>query len=216
MEPGDLSKTDQIAFHIYTKLLHVVYAARASEQGQGQGQPQGKVDKWFKLETPLALSAATPAGELDLYRSLSSPYPYPYLPVSASDSASSSLSTSQPPLALQVLLVIPPSSSRGGTAIVHTPTGTRVEPEPRTSASGSSSAGGGASDPSWKSSTEEVLPPTMYRNAIPLFHTLLKLLRILPASPVVRKLTGRKPEEGHRKREWGRETRVSRRRVAPS
>ncbi|KAF8203414.1 hypothetical protein K438DRAFT_1820135 [Mycena galopus ATCC 62051] len=197
MAPGDLVKADQIAFHIYTKLFRVLYAASASEQGRGQGpgQPQGKVDNWAQvnLETPLAPSAVTPTAELDLYRSLSSSYPCPYSSVSASDSTPSS-SKSPPPLALQVLLAIPSASTRGGTALVHISTGARVEPEPRevlleewvlafslsastsgttdsaSTASRSSSAGGGASDRSRKSSTDEdtdVLLPTMYKNAIP-------------------------------------------------
>ncbi|KAF8137931.1 hypothetical protein K438DRAFT_732726 [Mycena galopus ATCC 62051] len=38
MVPGDLAKADQIAFHIYTKLFHVLYATGASDHGQGQGQ----------------------------------------------------------------------------------------------------------------------------------------------------------------------------------
>jgi hypothetical protein len=44
MALGDSAKADQIAFHIYTKLFHVLYAARASEQAPGPGQ--GKTDKW--------------------------------------------------------------------------------------------------------------------------------------------------------------------------
>ncbi|KAF8203412.1 hypothetical protein K438DRAFT_571443 [Mycena galopus ATCC 62051] len=212
-------------------------------QSQGQGQPQAKVDKWFRLETPLALSAATPAGELDLYRSLSSPYPYPYPSVSASYSASSSSPPRSPPKSSlssrpQAPAAAPPSCtpppapvsnlsrvrscSRSGFwgSLVRLAASTRTPSSATgTSDSGSSCAGGGVSDTSRKSSTDSdtnVLPPTMYRNAIPLFHTLLKLLRILPAWRVVCKLTGRKPRKRHRKREWGRETWVTRRRAASS
>ncbi|KAF8203400.1 hypothetical protein K438DRAFT_2015135 [Mycena galopus ATCC 62051] len=131
---------------------------------------------------PLAPPAATPAAELDLYRSLSSPSPYP----------SSSSSTSPPAFTLQVLFHIPLANRRGGTALVHTPT-TRVEPEPRrvlleelfwdTSSTDS------------ETDSESVLP-TMHRNALPLFRAFFALLRILPAWRVVRKLTGRKPGGG--------------------
>ncbi|KAF7369477.1 Autophagy-related protein 13 [Mycena venus] len=190
MAAGDSAKADQIAFHIYTKLFHVLYAARASEQGPGTG----KTDKWFNLETPLAPSAATPTTELDAYRTLSSTTP------------------PQHPLALQVLLVVPPPG--GGTALVHKPTGTRLEPEPRhvlleewvldflspsSSTSASTSTSETASLSSASSSTDEetdVLPPTIYKNAIPLFRALYALLRILPAWRVVRKLTGRRPGAG--------------------
>lgn len=45
MAAGDSAKADQIAFHIYTKLFHVLYAARASDQGP----PSGKADKWVSI-----------------------------------------------------------------------------------------------------------------------------------------------------------------------
>ncbi|KAJ7689878.1 autophagy-related protein 13-domain-containing protein [Mycena metata] len=195
---SDSTKADQIAFHIYTKLFHVLYAARASEQGVGA---VGKADKWFNLETALAPALATPTLELDSYRALSS-------------------SSGIKPLAIQVLLVVPPPG--GGTALVHKASGTRVEPEPRyvlleewvlgfsststsistssTSDASSSSSSSAASDTtaSGGSSTSEetdadVLPSTIYKNAIPLFRALFALLRILPAWRVVRKLTSRKP-----------------------
>ncbi|KAJ7437402.1 phosphorylated protein that interacts with Vac8p, partial [Mycena latifolia] len=157
MAAGDSAKADQIAFHIYTKLFHVLHAARASEQGP----PTGKTDKWFNLETPLAASATTPTGELDAYRALSAaPAPRP--------------------LAVQVLLAVPPPG--GGTALVHAPSRTRVEPSPRfvlleewvlAFAPPASSA---ATD-----EEADVAPPTIYKNAIPLFRALFALLRILPA-----------------------------------
>ncbi|KAJ7123442.1 autophagy-related protein 13-domain-containing protein [Mycena epipterygia] len=172
MAPGDSAKADQIAFHIFTKLFHVLHAARASDQGP----PSGKTDKWFNLETPIAAPGNTPTSELDLYRSLSS---------------FSSTSAAPRPLTVQILLAVPPPG--GGTALVHTPSRTRVEPQPRlvlleewvlAFSPPSSSA----------SSTDEadVLPPTIYKNAIPLFRALYALLRILPAWRVVRKLAGRR------------------------
>ncbi|KAJ6452813.1 autophagy-related protein 13-domain-containing protein [Mycena sanguinolenta] len=172
MAAGDNAKADQIAFHIYTKLFHVLYAARASELGP----VQAKTDKWFNLETAAAPPASTPTAELDAYRALST------MPPSRA-------------LAIQVLLVVPPPG--GGTALVHKPSGTRIEPEPRfvlleewvlafTPSSSSASS----------SEDTEVLPPTIYKNAIPLFRALFALLRILPAWRVVRKLTGRRPGTG--------------------
>ncbi|KAJ7669901.1 hypothetical protein DFH06DRAFT_1372271 [Mycena polygramma] len=96
MAAGDSAKADQIAFHVYTKLFHVLYTARASDQGAAQG----KIDKWyriqFNIETPTAAPGNTPTAELDAYRALSS------LPPPA-------------PLAVQVLLVVPPPG--GGIAL---------------------------------------------------------------------------------------------------
>ncbi|KAJ6521989.1 hypothetical protein B0H19DRAFT_1386753 [Mycena capillaripes] len=60
MAAGDNAKADQIVFHIYTKLLHILYATRASVQGP----LQGKTDKWFNLETPLAAPGRTPIAEV--------------------------------------------------------------------------------------------------------------------------------------------------------
>ncbi|KAJ7079441.1 autophagy-related protein 13-domain-containing protein [Mycena belliarum] len=193
MPAGDSAKADQIAFHIYTKLFHVVHAARASEQGP----PSGKTDKWFNLETPLAASATVPASSLDAYRALSaSPAPRP--------------------LAIQVLLAVPPPG--GGTALVHTPSRTRVDPAPRfvlleewvlafaAPASSSASAHSAAStstSTSRSSSTDDggdVAPPTIYKNAIPLFRALFALLRVLPAWRAVRKLAGRRAANGGRLR----------------
>ncbi|KAJ7918846.1 phosphorylated protein that interacts with Vac8p, partial [Mycena leptocephala] len=161
MALGDSVKADQIAFHIYTKLFHVLYAARASEQAPGPGQ--GKTDKWFNLETPLAPPSSTPTLELDAFRALSASPPPP-----------------QRALAVQILLVVPPPG--GGTALVHKASGTRLEPEPRfvlleewvlafTASSASTD----------DESSADVLPPTIYKNAIPLFRALYALLRILPA-----------------------------------
>ncbi|KAJ6475971.1 autophagy-related protein 13-domain-containing protein [Mycena vitilis] len=180
MPAGDSTKADQIAFHVYTKLFHVLYAARASEQGPGQG----KIDKWFNLETPIAAPGSTPTAELDAYRALSS-LPPPH------------------PLAVQVLLVVPPPGS--GTALVHTPSGTRIDPEPRYvlleewvlgltpfTAASDASRSSASSSTAEEEGDADVLPSTIYKHAIPLFRALFALLRILPAWRVVRKLTGRR------------------------
>ncbi|KAJ7669890.1 phosphorylated protein that interacts with Vac8p [Mycena polygramma] len=183
MAAGDSAKADQIAFHVYTKLFNILYAARASDQGA-----KGKIDKWFNLEAPIAAPGDTPTAELDAYRALSS------LPPPA-------------PFAIQVLLVVPPP--RGGTALVHKPSGTRIEPEPRyvlleewvlgfTPGAPSTASSSAASDTSASTADEhvDVLPSTIYKNAIPLFRALFALLRILPAWRVVRKLTGRRTSAG--------------------
>ncbi|KAJ7732076.1 phosphorylated protein that interacts with Vac8p, partial [Mycena maculata] len=183
MSAGDSAKADQIAFHVYTKLFHVLYAARASDQGPATG----KTDKWFNLETPLIASMHTPTAELDAYRALSSLSPSPSSSSSLPSSPSTSSSAAKP-LAIQVLLSVPPAG--GGTALVHAPSRTRVEPEPRfvlleewvlafasasTATSSSADRGGeGGRD-------ADVLPPTIYKNAIPLFRALYALLRVLPA-----------------------------------
>ncbi|KAJ7437386.1 hypothetical protein FB451DRAFT_1570684 [Mycena latifolia] len=160
MAAGDSAKADQIAFHIYTKLFHVLHAARASEQGP----PTGKTDKWFNLETPLTASATTPTGELDAYRALSAlPAPRPL--------AVQVLLAPSPRFVLLeewVLAFAPPASSAASSS-----SAASTKSESRSSASTSRS-----------SSTDEeadVAPPTIYKNAIPLFRALFALLRILPA-----------------------------------
>ncbi|KAJ6541187.1 autophagy-related protein 13-domain-containing protein [Mycena vulgaris] len=187
MAAGDSAKADQIAFHIYTKLFHLLHTARASDQGV----QTGKTDKWFNLETPLG----PPTPELDVYRTLSSAYaPAPR------------------PMTVQVLLAVPPPG--GGTVLVHAASRTRVEPSPRfvlleewilafaapaSSAASSSSSASTKSDTSGSTSTEEdgdVAPPTIYKNAIPLFRALYALLRILPAWRAGRKLAGRRANGG--------------------
>ncbi|KAF8171072.1 hypothetical protein K438DRAFT_1982347 [Mycena galopus ATCC 62051] len=156
----------------------------------------------LNLETPLAPSTATPgAAEVDLYRPFSSPNPYP----SASASASASSSTSPPPLALQVLLLIPPASTRGGAAGSRSRSGwwgsllrlrrprpcllpLRLQEPPLRDLQ--------VRRERYVEDDTDVLRPTMYKNAMLLFRALFALLRILPAWRVVRKLTGRKPGGG--------------------
>ncbi|KAK7014323.1 autophagy-related protein 13, partial [Favolaschia claudopus] len=77
-----LKRTDDIAFHIYTKAFQLIYAARASDQGP----PSDKIDKWFNLET----SAVTESSSLATFRLISS------LPS---------------PLTIQVLLAVPSSKT---------------------------------------------------------------------------------------------------------
>ncbi|CAK5276839.1 unnamed protein product [Mycena citricolor] len=117
------AKADQIAFRMYSKLFHVVHAARASAEGPtGSGSGSGKTDKWFNLETPIV----SPAPDFDTYRALSSAY-YAYASTPASPSAQTH-HQDPPDLVIEVLLAVPPPG--GGTALVHGPTQTRVEPQP--------------------------------------------------------------------------------------
>ncbi|KAJ7257142.1 autophagy-related protein 13-domain-containing protein [Mycena rebaudengoi] len=199
MAAGDSAKSDQIAFHIYTKLFHVLYAARATD-AFSSNPATARVDKWFNLETPLA---PAPPAELDAYRALSSAPPPPP-PLAPGDRDPTPTNDAAKPLTLQILLAVPPAG--GGLALVHAASRTRVEPEPRWVlleewvlrfvTSPSSSASSASSSASSTSGTDngdrdEVLPPTIYKNAIPLFRALFALLRILPAWRVVRKLAGR-------------------------
>jgi autophagy-related protein 13 len=120
MALGDSAKADQIAFHIYTKLFHVLYAARASEQAPGPAQ--GKTDKWVRISFLTTISirfilnlfgfyCSSTSKQLDSFRALSASPPPP-----------------QTAPAVQILLVVPPPG--GGTALVHKASGARVEPEP--------------------------------------------------------------------------------------
>ncbi|KAF7324536.1 Autophagy-related protein 13 [Mycena kentingensis (nom. inval.)] len=165
MAGGDVAKADQIAFHIYTKLWHVVNAARTNDNGVG------RTDKWFNLDTPIT---STP--DLDAYRSISA-------------------GSAPRPLTIQVVLAVPPPG--GGTALVHAPTSTRIEPEPRfvlleewtlacSPVSDSSSTQSSSTD------DNDILPPTIYKNSIPLFRAIYALLRILPAWRTVLKLGKRR------------------------
>ncbi|KAJ7887627.1 hypothetical protein B0H14DRAFT_3856322 [Mycena olivaceomarginata] len=191
MAPGDRAKADQIAFHIYTKLFHVLYAARASDQGQGTG----KTDKWVIQPR----DAARPTRRDAHPRARRLPRTVHRSSVLTTFGAAGRAGPPRRP------------APGGGTALVHTPSGTRIEPEPRyvlleewmlalipststsasTSAStssaaststASSTAGSGSTSSSDTSVDEDtaVLPPTIYKNAIPLFRALYALLRNPP------------------------------------
>ncbi|KAJ6528563.1 hypothetical protein B0H19DRAFT_1083501 [Mycena capillaripes] len=160
---GNSAKADQIAF-IYTKLFHVLNAARAFDQGP----LQGKTDKWFNLKTPLAAPGSTPTTEHDAY---------------------CAFPTAPPPAALAWHLHRARTAARppGGMG-THVGAFSTLCPLDVV-----------GSDTSRSSSTDEeadVLPPTIYKNAIPLFRALFALLRILPAWRVVRKLAGRRAPGG--------------------
>ncbi|KAK6978025.1 autophagy-related protein 13, partial [Favolaschia claudopus] len=154
-------RTDEIAFHIYTKAFQLIYAARASDQGP----PLGKIDKWFNMETPVAAPLGFQS-DLEIYRSISS------------------LPEPRPRLAIQVLLAVPSSET-----LVHTSTGTRIFPECRLvlleewrltfSALGLPRIGWSQQD----QRDDEVLPEpaTIYKTAISVFRSVFSLLRILPA-----------------------------------
>ncbi|KAJ8488952.1 hypothetical protein ONZ45_g13772 [Pleurotus djamor] len=171
-------KADQIAFHVYTKLTHVVNHARTTTDQRGQPKP----DKWFNLETPD--SDFFSKEDREPYRALSS-YIHPTLP---------------PPLEIQVLLTIPELASNQ--VLVHldpdTNTRHRIEPTPRfillesfildfahhgsTSSFSSSSSSTGVAD---------IAPSTMYKHGIPLFRSLYTMLRVMPAWKVFKRLKRR-------------------------
>ncbi|KAJ7215664.1 hypothetical protein C8J57DRAFT_1483139 [Mycena rebaudengoi] len=176
---GQRKSRTRSRFHIYyTKLFHVLYAARAAES---IGKP---CDREVQPRNAARNGPAGGAGRLSKA------------------------------LALQILLAVPPAG--GGLALVHAVSRTRVEPEPRWvlleewvlrfASSPSSSASSASSSASSTSSTDnggrdEVLLPTIYKNAIPLFRALFALLRILPAWRVVRKLAGRGARAGDGRRD---------------
>ncbi|KAJ6528540.1 hypothetical protein B0H19DRAFT_536484 [Mycena capillaripes] len=157
MAAGDSAKVDQIAFHIYTSFpMSCVLRAPRSRVRYRERLISGS----FNLKNPLATPGSTLIVEIDTYRALS---------------------TAPPPavLAVQILFVVPPPGA--GTALVHKPSGTHIEPEPRyvlleewvlafaPSPPSASSTSSSASDTSRSSSTDEegdVLPPTIYKNSI--------------------------------------------------
>ncbi|KAK7014336.1 autophagy-related protein 13-domain-containing protein [Favolaschia claudopus] len=158
-------RTDEIAFHIYTKAFQLIYAARASDQGP----PLGKIDKWFNLETPVAAPLSFQSSDFQAYRSVSS--------------------VRRPePLTIQVFLAIPSSGT-----LVHVPTNARIcsdyrlvlleewrleYPTPG----------------SWtRVRSDDQVPPepaTIYKAAISLFRSVFSLLRILPAWRTTQEISG--------------------------
>nr|GAT47774.1 predicted protein [Mycena chlorophos] len=169
---SDTQKANQIAHRIYTKLWQVVENGRIPDE---PGLARTKTDKWFNLETQI--TSTVPTAALDVYRTLSA--------------------GQTKPMAIQVVLVVPPSVA--GWALMHEgTTTTRVEPEPRfvlleewvlsyvpleSVSSGSSTSS--MEDP-------DIQPSTIYKNTIPLFRALYSFLRILPAWRTVVRLARRR------------------------
>ncbi|KIJ60812.1 hypothetical protein HYDPIDRAFT_97951 [Hydnomerulius pinastri MD-312] len=165
---NDIQKADQIAHRFYTKLCLVVSNARTTAEPRSQG----KVDKWFNLETP---DSDVFRDNLRVYRAVSS-------------------SPSPPPFELQVLLSIPelttnqvlvylaPDSSR-----------VRIDPTPQHILLENWLLNFTPSFPETRYDDEpgDVAPSTIYKHGIPLFRSLFSLLRILPSWKLFKKLRRR-------------------------
>ncbi|KAJ7897016.1 hypothetical protein B0H13DRAFT_2338005 [Mycena leptocephala] len=190
MALGDSAKADQIAFPIYTKLFHVLYAARASEQGLGPGQ--GKTDK-------LRISGSTSklrSPHLPLCQPSSSTPFAPYLLPTPSAEGAGGADTSCGTTAWGW----DSAGAQGGRnegrarAVVFVVGGWVIALAASSASSSESDTATSRSSSTDDESSADVLPPTIYKNVIALFRALYALLRILPAWRVVRKLTsGRAP-----------------------
>ncbi|KAF4584887.1 hypothetical protein EYR40_001712 [Pleurotus pulmonarius] len=177
---NETQKSDQIAFHVYTKLSHVVNHARTTVEPR----VQPKVDKWFNLETPDSELLFKEAREP--YRSLSS-----YVPPSTA-----------PPLEIQVLLTIPELASNQVLVHLNNDIPSRIDPTPRYILLEShvlhfAHHGSTASFSSSSSSASDVAPPTIYKHGIPLFRSLYTFLRVLPAWKLYKRLKRRAGRNGN-------------------
>ncbi|KDQ23490.1 hypothetical protein PLEOSDRAFT_1114454 [Pleurotus ostreatus PC15] len=177
---NETQKADQIAFHVYTKLSHVVNHARTTVEPR----VQPKVDKWFNLETPDSDLLFKEAREP--YRSLSS-----YVPPGAA-----------PPLEIQVLLTIPELASNQVLVHLSNDIPSRIDPTPRyilleSHVLNFAHHGSTASFSSSSSSASDVAPPTIYKHGIPLFRSLYTLLRVLPAWKLYKRLKRRAGRNGN-------------------
>ncbi|PFH49853.1 hypothetical protein AMATHDRAFT_132443, partial [Amanita thiersii Skay4041] len=163
-------KADQIALHIYTKLFHVLYQARASPDSPLLTTTT--TDRWFNLETPD--SDLFPRELRELYKAISTTFPAP-----------------PPTLYISVLLAVPELSNNhvlvalaqsqqqqqsqpGSSSRI------RIEPTPRYVLLESWSMTF-TSRPKDVPPPTDVALPTIYKHGIPLFRSLFSLLRILPA-----------------------------------
>lgn len=209
-------KSDQIALHVYTKLFHVVYEARALVEGVGERERERerdrerdnkerdrerdrkpKTDRWFNLETPD--SDFFPRELRETYKAISA-------------------TGSPAPLFIHVLLSVPKSNSSAGAgngnvlvalAQANTP-GTdariRIEPTPRyvllekweLKFIPRSSLDHPPSSPIRQQGSSgqgaadgAVALPTIYKHGIPLFRSLYSLLRILPVWKLYKRLRRR-------------------------
>ncbi|KAJ7573751.1 autophagy-related protein 13-domain-containing protein [Mycena floridula] len=156
-------KSDQIAFHFYTKLFYVVQEARGDESA-------ARTDKWFNLETPD--SDVLPKEIRERYKSIS---------VWCHDASASTSSAPPPPLEIQVVLQVPELNNKD--VLVHLGD---------TNGTASSSRTPLIPTPRWillETYTLEFASPiihdiplsTIYKHGIPLFRSLYSLLRVLPA-----------------------------------
>ncbi|KAH6901556.1 autophagy-related protein 13-domain-containing protein [Coprinopsis sp. MPI-PUGE-AT-0042] len=166
----ELQKADQIAFHFYTKLFYVVNQARAT----AEPRVQGKVDKWFNLETPDSDLFTKEAREP--YKNISQALP----------------AGGPPPLEIQVVLCIPELNNNQ--VLVHLPPETtrrfRVEPTPRYIVLETWTLSF-APRTAQEDGSIDVALPTIYKHGIPLFRSLYSLLRALPTWKLYKRLKRR-------------------------
>ncbi|KAJ2920696.1 hypothetical protein H1R20_g16397, partial [Candolleomyces eurysporus] len=163
---NDIQKADQIAFHFYTKLFYVVNQSRAT----AEPRTQGKVDKWFNLETPDSDLFTKEAKEP--YKNISLALP----------------SGGPPPLEIQVVLSVPELANNQ--VLVHPSSTTRIEPTPRFIVLESFVL---SFTPRREDEHEsiDVALPTIYKHGIPLFRSLYSLLRVLPTWKLYKRLKRR-------------------------
>ena len=174
---NDAQKADQIAFHFYTKLFHVVNEARATVETRNQS----RLDKWASNcivmaynPNPIQFNLETPDSDLftkearDRYKSVSG---------------------SQSQLQVQVLLTVPDVNNNQ--VLVHiAPDSSRLElrPTPKQILLENWVL---AFTPRDTATDEDVSLPKIYKHGIPLFRSLYSLLRILPAWKLCKRLRRR-------------------------
>ncbi|KAK6993042.1 hypothetical protein R3P38DRAFT_2461218, partial [Favolaschia claudopus] len=145
-------RTDQIAFHTFTKLFFVVHAARICDRDHFTGN----IDNWFNLETPVPQSEQhhISANDLFMYHTISSNTARP------------------PPFVVQIVLAAP-----ADIPLVHMPTGTCIPAGTRFTVEEWASVlrkhpkDQGGSD---------ILPGIVEQETISLFRTVYAFLRVLP------------------------------------
>ncbi|KAJ3567802.1 hypothetical protein NP233_g6128 [Leucocoprinus birnbaumii] len=164
MEAEQQQKTDQIAYHFYTKLFSLVHDARVTADSHTL-----RHDKWFNLESPDSDLFTKDAR--DLYKSITRHRP--------------------PPFELEVVLCIPELSPNQ--AVVYLPPSSNsttrrpLEPTPElivlevwsVSLSGGENAG--------------VTPPPIYKHGMALFRSIYTLLRTLPSWGLYKRIRRRIP-----------------------
>ncbi|EKM75426.1 hypothetical protein AGABI1DRAFT_132208 [Agaricus bisporus var. burnettii JB137-S8] len=157
-------KTDQIAYHFYTKLFSLVLDARLTHD-----HPTPKLDKWFNLESPDSDLFTKDAREL--YRQITR-HPPPSFDLE--------VVLSIPELAPnQALVYLPPSPDSAPQPRV------QVDPAPRSvllEVWSVSLAG---------SENTSVTPPPIYKHGMALFRSIYTLLRTLPAWSLYKRIRRR-------------------------
>ncbi|KAF6743482.1 autophagy-related protein 13-domain-containing protein [Ephemerocybe angulata] len=164
---NDIQKADQIAFHFYTKLFYVVNQARAT----AEPRTQGKIDKWFNLETQ----------DSDLFtREAREPY----------KNISQAPPPGPPPLEIQVVLTVP-ELAHNQVLVYLTPDSSRARIEPTPKLIVLETYTLTFAPHTVEPASIDVALPTIYKHGIPLFRSLFSLLRVLPAWKLYKRLKRR-------------------------